>query len=98
MNTNNLSSIQIVQSPTIPFKPVWPVPVLLFAAALALCLLPISGVVAYEVVKAAAASGPQPIIARTLATLTGPTKPVPVAPPWLPSLTTWMPPFVLAAK
>ncbi len=80
MNTNNLSSIQIVQSPTIPFKPVWPVPVLLFAAALALCLLPISGVVAYEVVKAAAASGPQPIIARTLATLTGPTKPVPVAP------------------
>lgn len=79
MNTNNLSSIQIVQSPTIPFKPIWPVPVLLFAAALGLCLLPISGLVAYEVVKAAAAMEPQPAVTRSLATVSGPTKPMPVA-------------------
>ncbi|MET0528014.1 MAG: hypothetical protein ABW003_06665 [Microvirga sp.] len=77
MNTNKLSSIQIVQSPTIPFKPIWPVPVLLFAAAFALCLLPISGVVAYEVVKAAA---PKPQVTRTLAAFAGTaTKPIAVS-------------------
>ena len=76
MNTNKLSSIQIVQSPTIPFKPIWPVPVLLFAAAFALCLLPISGVVAYEVVKAAA---PKPQVTRTFAAFAGATtKPIAV--------------------
>jgi hypothetical protein len=42
--------------------------------------LPISGVVAFEVVKAAAASDTQQaLVTRTLATLTGPTKPMPVA-------------------
>lgn len=76
MNTNKLSSIQIVQSPTVPFKPIWPVPVLLFAAAFALCLLPVSGVVAYEVVKAAA---PKPQVTRTFAAFAGATtKPIAV--------------------
>lgn len=55
MNTNNLSSIQVVQSPTVPFKPVWPVPVLLLAAAFALCVFPVAGVVAYEFVKSSTA-------------------------------------------
>ncbi len=64
MSTSNLSNIQVVQSPTVPFKPVWPLPVLLLAAAIALCLLPIAAIVAFEVVKAAAVL-PQPAVAGT---------------------------------
>lgn len=79
MTTNKLSNIQIVQSPTVPFKPVWPIPALLIAAALALCLMPIGGVVAFEVVKSAAAGGAPQNVTRTIAALTGATRPIPVS-------------------